>query len=303
MLFSRAMSRRRLLSLVGASAALTLEPMSAHAIVPAVTLLNAPLELAGGWGGSEPGDVTQVIGRMRRASLSGVALISERQPEKLRIEDHSSGPPSIWLHAGEAKTAWIIVIVGARDWCNLAYQFGHELGHVLCNSWEQSAKPRPPCQWIEEALAEAFSLRGLALLAGEWARTPPFKDDADYADAIHAYRKKILGDYQTAAQRQGGEAGLGAWFARNRNLAEGNGGLEAASGAVATMLGLLEGDTTMVSDMGALNRWPGRSGVALPEYLELWQQSCAKLQAPGRLPAQLGKLLADTDVGPQPLPR
>jgi hypothetical protein len=31
---------------------------------------------------------------------------------------------ALWIHR---ETAWIIVDIGARDWCNLAYQFGHEL--------------------------------------------------------------------------------------------------------------------------------------------------------------------------------
>ena len=63
--------------------------------------------------------------------------------------------------------AWIIVDVGTRDWCNLAYQFGHELGHVVANSWARDAKPGGPCQWLEEALVEAFSFRGLGRLVKE----------------------------------------------------------------------------------------------------------------------------------------
>jgi hypothetical protein len=58
------------------------------------------------------------------------------------------------------------------------------------------------------------------------------------------------------------------------------------------MLDLLEGDVATIADMGALNRWPGRSGVPLPEYLDLWEKSCAELNAPGRLPVRVRDLLA-----------
>src|SRR5580698_6792097 len=129
-----------------------LEMVVARPMFVCVTLLTAPLELGGSWGHSAPTDAAAVIEYMRTACLMDVALLSGHQPEKLRVDNHSGSNPSIWLHTEEPATGWIIVIVGRRDWCNLAYQFGHELGHVFCNSWELDATPRNPCQWIEEAL-------------------------------------------------------------------------------------------------------------------------------------------------------
>jgi hypothetical protein len=256
-----------------------------------MTLLTAPLELGGSWGQSAPADAAAVIERMRRACLAGVALLSDHQPEKLRVDDHSSGPPAIWLHTDNPTTAWIIVVVGTRDWCNLAYQFGHELGHVFANSWELNAKPRNPCQWIEEALVEAFSLRGLGLLADNWAQAPPFPNDAAYAGSIRRYRDTILTGYQAIAQDQGISAGFGTWFKTHETFLADHGGVHAARAAVSTTLGLLQSDPAMIPDIGALNRWPARSGVPLHDYLELWGRSCAELHAPGRLPVRLRELL------------
>lgn len=233
-----------------------------------------------------------MIERMRSACLAGVALRSERQPEKLRVDNHSGRNPSIWLHTEKPTTGWIIVIVGTRDWCNLAYQFGHELGHVFCNSWDLNAAPRPPCQWIEEALVEAFSLRGLGRLADEWEQAPPFPDDSAYAGAIRSYREAIFSGYRIAAQDQGAAAGFGTWFRAYQPFLSAQGSVSAARGAVSTMFALLEGDPGLITDIGALNRWPGRSGVPLHDYLDLWRQSCAELNAPGRLPGLLRELLA-----------
>src|SRR5258708_39268700 len=57
------------------------------------------------------------------------------------------GPARVWLHAdGKTATGWIIVAIGERDWSRLAYQFGHELGHVTANSWRPDAKPAAPSQ-------------------------------------------------------------------------------------------------------------------------------------------------------------
>src|SRR5262249_21381438 len=127
-------------------------------------LLTGPIELTGDWGRMIPNSALQVVERMRAACFDGFRLVSDDQPERLRVEERTSGPPLIWLPADGTKIAWIVVDIGERDWSRLAYQFGHELGHVTANSWRPDAKPGGPCQWLEEALVEAFSLRGLALL-------------------------------------------------------------------------------------------------------------------------------------------
>jgi hypothetical protein len=288
------MKRRHFLSLLGICMVAPLKNAMARPTSLGVTLLTAKLELGGAWRGSAPGDAAAVIERMRAACLADVDLLSDRQPDKLRVDDQSGSNPSIWLHTEKPTTAWIKVIVGKRDWCNLAYQFGHEFGHVFCNSWDQDAKPRNPCQWIEEALVEAFALRGLSLLADDWMNAAPFPNDAAYANSIRSYRETILAGYRKAADEQGIAAGFGAWFKRQKPFLDEHGGLDAAVGAVATMLSLLESDKAMVADMGALNRWPERSGVPWHDYLDLWQKSCVELNAPGRLPARLMELF----VGP-----
>jgi hypothetical protein len=253
------------------------------------TLLSVPLELTGNWGASPPPSAAAVISRVREVSLSGVRLLSDRQPDRIRIEAHSSGPPAIWLHDDHSRTAWIIVDIGGRDWCKLAYQFGHEFGHVLANSWGPEAKPRPPSQWLEESLVEAFSIRGLGLLAESWAANPPFAGDAAFAKAIADYRADVIAGYGKAGDPKPG-AELAAWLRQTRGALENAGGLAPVEGpAIKAILAELEGRAS-VEDLGALNRWPGRSGVALEDYLRLWKGSCAEIGASGRLPARLQAL-------------
>ena len=287
----RLIRRRRFLSLVGAGVLLPLKVAMGQPISRSVSLLTAPLEIGGTWGSSSPADAAAVIECMRIACLTGVRLISDRQPMKLRVDDKAGGNPSIWLHEENPTTAWINVIVGTRDWCNLAYQFGHEFGHVFCNSWEEDAGPRNPCQWIEESLVEAFSIRGLGLLANRWAQTPPFPNDAAYASSVREYRATLVEGYRKAAEEQGAASGLLSWFKTHGASLQKSGGLDDARGAVSSMLDLLENDAALVVDMGALNRWPRRSGVPLADYLDLWERSCKELSAPGQLPARLREIL------------
>ena len=205
------MKRRTVLLLLGAGAARLAAAKSFGQGSP-TTLLNAPLQVQGEWGKSRREAVTAVISRMREVCLSGVKLLSDRQPSGLRVEDRTSGPPAIWLHNDASRIAWIIVNIGERDWSKLAYQFGHELGHVLANSWEPNSKPEPPCQWLEEALVEAFSLRGLGKLADSWEQRPPFTNDAPFANAIRQYRRNAIEEYEKVASNQMRGSAVDTWF-------------------------------------------------------------------------------------------
>lgn len=276
------MHRRRFLGLAGA--ALLAGRRLAAAGEPPPTLRVAPLELTGGWGGSPMPAAARVVARVREVSLADVRLLSDRQPQRLRVENHASGPPAIWLHADPAETAWIIVDIGPRDWCKLAYQFGHELGHVLCNSWGPLARPAPPSQWLEEALAEGFSLRGLGLLARSWEQDPPFAGDAGFAKFIGQYRAVLVAQYRAAAPP--GPDIAACWRNHCRDFTQGKG-----DPLVLAVLAAMERDPVAVADLGALNRWPARSAVPVEGYLALWQKSCAEVGASGHLPARLGSLL------------
>jgi hypothetical protein len=286
------MKRRSFLGLTCALGSFAVRPAVGQA-QPAdsrPSLLSAPVELAGVWTSSPPTAVARVLSRMREACLSGLSLVSDRQPDRLRVDNRSEGPPAIWLHDDRTMTAWIIVDVGPRDWCKLAYQFGHELGHVLCNSWDAPAKPRPPSQWLEEAMVEAFSIRGLALLAASWERDPPFAGDAGFAASIRQYRGDLIEKYRGAAAPASARD-VAAWLRVNRRALDLEGGLAVIEGpAVLGVLAVLESDKACVEDLGAVNRWPLRSNIPIEDYLAQWERSCREVGASGRAPARLKNL-------------
>ena len=277
-----------------------MEPLSPP-IQQAPTLLTAPIELAGDWGHMLPRSADQVVERMRHACLDGVRLVSDRQPTRLRVDEHTSGPPAVWLHPDGSSMAWVLVDIGQRAWAQLAYQFGHELGHVMANSWQPHAKPKPPCQWLEEAMVEAFSVRGLGHLAVSWKQNPPFAGDNAFGDSIADYRQNIIRQYSALADKQGLSGDPAKWFADHRSEIEMPGLNPFAQAASLTVLAEYERTPSCVEALGALNRWPGRTGVPIEEYFREWVASCAELEASPVLPTRLRKFWALPKL-PLPLP-
>jgi hypothetical protein len=269
-----------------------LKLIAANAQIDRPTLLSAPIELAGDWGRMIPNAALQVVERMRAACFDGFRLVSDQQPDRLRVEERTSGSPAVWLHADGTRIGWVIVNIGERDWSKLAYQVGHELGHVTANSWDSTAKPAAPCQWFEEAMVEAFSLRGLALLADTWSRDPPFKDDSGFGAAVAVYRQNTVERHGKLAIEQGNSKNLDLWFSQHRATMEAQPGLNAfAQAASLTILAEYERNPSGMEALGALNRWSGRSAIPLEDYFEAWKTSCKELQASADLPARLQKIL------------
>jgi transposase len=260
-----------------------------------MTLLTAPLIFEGNWHKSPLNEATQVISIMREECLRGVRLLSDRQPQKLQAVSRLSGGPHVRLT--DNMIARVVIDGGYRDWCRMAYQFGHELGHVMCNSWQLEGLPLNPTHWLEECLAEAFSLRGLALLADRWEQDPLLSDDKDYSKYLRRYREAVITPYRKGGRPAGRV--LDAWFSVNRTAVENGIGGRAGTGPVMLMiLGELDRDKGCVEDLGALNRWRARAAAPLEEYLRLWQHSCAELRTPGRLPMRVGELLLVHDKPP-----
>jgi hypothetical protein len=261
-------------------------PVEAQQDMSKKTLLGAPLELGGGWVWSPPEQVTCVLSRVRNVCLSGLRLLSDRQPEKLRVDnlaDYTKGWPHIQLHADPPGMAWIFLNVPSRDWSQLARQFGHEFGHVFCNSWDLSAVPGPPTQWLEEAIVEAFTIRGLGLLASSWEKNPPFAGDQAFAATIREHRANWLQKYE-------GGQDIASWFRDHRSELESGRPSDKKLLAVAQILPILENELACVEDLGAINRWPARTRIPIEEYLMNWESSCGEIGAPGLLPGRLRHL-------------
>jgi len=259
-----------------------------------MSLYTAPIEVLGDWRESPLEHAAVVIERLRHACLAGVDLLSDRQPNRLRVQG-TIGGPYVWLDDQQPTTATVVVDGSGCNWCRLAYQLGHELGHVVCNSWQTNALPLYPSQWMEESLAEAFTLRGLARLADSWEQIDVLAAYQEYAKHLRRYRELTIAPYRCS----GTPDSLHQWFGAKRIELENGIGNRTTTGPVMLMiLGELDRDIGCVADLGALNRWPSRAAAPVEDYLRFWGESCAELGTPGGLPRRIREVLFFDEPAP-----
>jgi hypothetical protein len=258
---------------------------------PTPDLSGIPIAATGSWGAMNgEADALPVMEQMRTAALAEVRLLSDRQPPRIVVEGNPHNPdlPLVDIRPREDGAAWIWLRVDGPVYAKLAYQFGHELGHVLCNRWNggQANLPATPCQWIEEVLVEAFSLFGLRALAPLWAKQPPREYMNDYHVHLIPYVEETLRAHASHRQARTLPDEVSSWY---RVLA---GELDQAVNLrvpapqmiVPFVYDIFVKDPALREDLGALNRWAERSSVPVTRYMELWKQSCREIGSVGRLP-------------------
>jgi hypothetical protein len=113
-------------------------------------------------------------------------------------------------------------------------------------------------------------------------RNPPFPGDARFAVPLRKYRGDLIEKYAKATELAPG-ADLDAWFRAYWSLLELGKG-EPEGPAVLSVLTLLESDPACVEDLGAVNRWPKRTGLPIEAYLTAWRKAAPRSAHPDDCP-------------------
>jgi hypothetical protein len=97
-----------------------------------------------------------------------------------------------------------------RKWAKFAYQFSHELCHILSN-YENTKLSQNA--WFDEALAETASLFTLRRMAITWETHAPYATWNDYASALGEYADETMSE---SYRQLPSNKTLAQWFAENR---------------------------------------------------------------------------------------
>jgi len=133
-----------------------------------------------GWGDAEVGDIARVL---ESAGGSIAAFFPETKLPPIAVSRSSSDPITLFKR-GPGGEIRVKLNVEGRQWAQFAFQFGHEMGHILCGYADY---PNPNL-WFEETLCETASLFVLGRMAEAWKTRAPYPNWKDYSAALRKYR-------------------------------------------------------------------------------------------------------------------
>jgi hypothetical protein len=137
-----------------------------------------------GWGSAGTGDVAKVL---QSAGEALAASFPDRKFPPIEVSRSSTTPITLFQR-GPTGELRVKLNVEGQYWAQFAFQFAHEMGHIVCG-FEEYANPN---LWFEETLCETASLYVLGRMAESWKTRPPYPNWKDYASSLKKYRDDRL---------------------------------------------------------------------------------------------------------------
>ncbi len=108
-----------------------------------------------------------------------------KEPTIMILRD-PQGPMAV-SHPGLKGEHFVLLNSGDRLWAQVAYQFSHELGHVLCGN----RSTQSPQMWFEEAFCESLSLWTMDKMGVTWQTKAPYENWRSYATSLSGYANDV----------------------------------------------------------------------------------------------------------------
>ncbi len=140
------------------------------------------------WGDVSEPDIQAVL------SSTADTLWEHAQPEVLRpiITMRSKEGPIVLFKRGTKGEYFVKLNTGDRYWCQYAFQFAHEFGHILCRYKDGDATNK----WFEETICEVASLFALRAMANVWQDYPPYPNWSGYSKHLELYATERIEKYK-----------------------------------------------------------------------------------------------------------
>lgn len=214
----------------------------------------------GGWGDASVPDIRAVLDSTAAELLKN---FPGREAPVIRVERGKQSP--IVLYARGPRGEHVVrLTTESTYWSQYAYQFAHELGHIL-SGYREGENPN---KWLEESLCETASLYALRAMAKSWSATPPYPHWGSYARHLREYAEKRIAE----TADPGGS--IADWYRRNEKDLRADGTRRELNAVVAkALLPLFEEDPGRWEAVSWLNHEPKRAGRSLADHLAAWARS------------------------------
>jgi hypothetical protein len=220
-----------------------------------------------GWGKADLRNVEAVL---RSAADELLPRFPGIQLEPIRVSPRG-GP--IVLHRRLPDGA-IAMRLNTADtyWAQYAFQFSHELCHILCRYNETPHANK----WFEESICELASLFVLRRMAQTWETRPPYPNWKSFAPRLTAYAQDLI-DKASLPEGQT----LAQWYRRNADALRANSTDRPRNTIVAAaLLPLFEAEPQHWAAIWRLNDAAYTPTQPLAGYLQAWHDRVADEHRP-----------------------
>lgn len=222
-----------------------------------------------GWGSARREDIEFVLNAVADELLTQLP----RNLSAPIVVRHTEGNPVALYQRG--PDGEYVVHLHARDqsWPLFAYEFAHELCHILSNYAENLGPgARRHNQWFEEALCETASLYVLRSLATRWEAEPPSPAWAAQAPQLRAFADRLVAEDH---RQLPADTGLASWIATHEDRLRRDPYLRDKNEVVANvLLPLFERQPAGWEAIRYLNLSPADGRNRLQDYLRNWYANC-----------------------------
>lgn len=215
------------------------------------------------WGDAEIEDIEKVLQSAAAELTSHISGINEIL---ITVKNDVDGPRTLYKRGADSEFI-ILLDVKGRYWSKLAYQFSHELSHVLTMN---QADRQTPNQWFEEAVGETASLYALRKMARTWQTNPPYRNWKSYSSSLSEYAENYIAEEH---RKLPSDQNFIQWFEINQASLRENPYLRDKDELIANqLLNLFENYPEAWDAVIYLNHTTPTSAQTFGNYLANWQR-------------------------------
>ncbi|MDB4537655.1 hypothetical protein N9230_03470 [Akkermansiaceae bacterium] len=187
--------------------------------------------------------------------------------EPMVITKSNSGPIVIFQRNARQE---IVVKLDTHKtyWSQYAYQWAHELCHVLCGFREDGQDNK----WFEETLCELASLYCMRAMVSDWENKPPYPHWKNYSKSLQDYVDNVISQYEKVDM-----LGLAEYYKKHEGELRKSATLRNLNGTMAAaLLPVFEKNPQHWEAIRYLNLTPAKPGLTLKQYLAKWKKDAPK---------------------------
>ncbi len=212
------------------------------------------------WGTARHEDIQAVC---ESAGRELMPYFPGRKLDPIKVGQANGGSPITLYKRGDSGEIRMLLNTRNTFWAQFAFQFGHELCHVLCYYREANN----PQLWFEESLCEAASLFVMRRMADSWKTDPPYSNWKSFAPAFDNYVDDRISN--TAKCK---ENSIAEWYRNHRSQLESDATNRELNQVVAVkvLLPMLQMNPQHWQALDHLNQWDANRRLTFAEYLQDW---------------------------------